>query len=461
MQSLPPPPPPASLPPPGRRRIGRRINRGPAIIISVILAIVGLGVLYNEIQRAQNEANLRELAKAQSTGADPSAITKDMPSGYIKASQYERPQPQPKVEVEAVAPPRAKQEKKEEPVDDNGLEKARLAAWAQYWTNWQDVRNRRYEDRKKAFAEPNTEQPTTSKNNTKTAAAPAAAATPTVTPVSASAGAPNFAGWWGGGGGGYGGLPGFGGAFPGLGPTPQIDRQGQEQKIDFAGQQGDLGKDDIVPTLHKPPIPTALMAGSYIKVVAENTINSDVPGTAIGRVTESVYNTAGGQCVLVPQGSKVISHYNSVVSAGQTRLPGVMTRIIFPNGSSQAFGAMEVADNAGSAGWEDQIDRHLLLKFGSAAIAGMFGAAIQLSVPQNNGFNNGYNSQQIIGASIGQQMGQLGQQIAQQNLSIPNTLVIRAGYEYTIILDKDVIMQPWSCGGDRRASILPIMTVSE
>ena len=233
----------------------------------------------------------------------------------------------------------------------------------------------------------------------------------------------------------------------------------QQQKISFANQAGDLGKDDVVPTVKMPANPYAVMAGSYVKFTTETEVNSDVPGSEIGRVTESVYNTSNGHCVLIPQGSKLIGHYNSQISAGQSRLPGVLTRIIFPDGSFQAIGAMEAADNSGSAGFDDQINRHLLQKFGSAFVAGLFGASIQLSVPREA--YGGYTAPQIVGASLGQQMGQLGQQIAQQNLSIPNTLTIRAGYNGTLIFDKDVIIPPWSCDGSAPHLTLPIMPVDD
>jgi type IV secretory pathway VirB10-like protein len=282
---------------------------------------------------------------------------------------------------------------------------------------------------------------------------------PAAAPAAAPHGVANLGN--GAGGGGFGGL--FGGGFPGLGlgQTAQIDREGQEQKIDFAGQKGDLGKNDVVPTVGKPPDPYAVMAGSFVKFTTINEVNSDVPGSTIGMVTESVYNTSNGSCVLIPSGSKLIGHYNSVVSTGQSRLPGVLTRIIFPDGSSQAIGAMEMADNAGSAGMDDQINRHLIQKFGSAAIAGLFGAGIYLAVPHNTGFNNGIDATQIIGASLAQQIGQTGQQITQQNLSIPNTITIRAGYNGTMITDKDIHIQPWECDGSRGASVLPIMSVSQ
>jgi type IV secretion system protein VirB10 len=440
------------LPPP-KRRFGRRINRIPGAIAVLVVLIISGAVAYTLYDRAQDEIQQRMLALAPPSGADPSGVLKNAPSGYIPAMGW-----LPPAAAAPSHPPddRKKDESKKDgpaPADDNGLEKQRQAAWARYWTEYEQVRKQRFDKRFEALTAMKTsvEAPAAAGGGAGGTSSAAATPAPPALPSTPSypGGQNQFQGWWGGGSGGFGGL----------GPAPQIDRESQEQKVAFAAQAGDLGKNDIVPTVHKPPMPNALMAGSYIKMVSENEINSDVPGAALGRVIESVYNTSDGQCVLIPQGSKIIGHYNSVVSAGQSRLPGVMTRIIFPDGSSQAIGAMEAADNAGSAGWDDQVDRHLPLKFGSAAIAGAFGAAIQLSVPQNNGFTNGYSPPQLIGSSLGQQMGQLGQQMAQQNLSIPNTMVIRAGYQYTIITDKDVIMQPFSCDGSRRAPYRPIMTV--
>lgn len=450
---------PGSLQPgPQKRWLGPRINRVPAIAFMVIVGCVLGAVAYTLKVAHERQERTVQLHQAQPAPADASTALKGAPSGFIERPGY-KPAAYPivkPIESKPAAPP-----EKPPPPDDNGREDARKAAWRKYWANWQQVRDDRFERRHKALsAKTAVELDQNSGEAPAGAGRASSAAAPAATPVSASAGPQNglngYAGWAG-----YGGFPGGGGFFPGLGPAPQIDTEAQQQKIDFANQQGDLGKNDVVPTVHHPAIPNALMAGSYIKVVSENEINSDVPGSALGRVTESVYDTAGGHCVLVPAGSKVIGHYNSQVSAGQSRLPGVMTRIIFPDGSSQAIGAMEAADNGGSAGWQDQIDRHLIEKFSSAFIAGLFGASIQLSVPHNATYNNGYNAQQVIGASLGQQMGQLGQQIAQQNLSIPNTITIRAGYEYTIITDKDILMKPWSCDGRHIHQSLPIMNVSD
>lgn len=447
---LPPPLPPASLPPP-RRAGGRRLNRVLAIIFTAVGCIVAMSVSYTLYQRSEDQARRRQLTQTAASGGDGAAVLKDAPTGWIAPEAYGRPDPGPKVEREPLKHETAKKDEAK-PENDNGLEEERKAAWKRYWTEYESVHKQRFDKRFEALTAMKTSVEAGGRG-----AEGAAASSPAPAAAAAPHAPANTASWWGGGGGGGGGLPGFGG-FPGLGQTAQIDREGQEQKLSFAGQAGDLGKNDVVPTVRKPPDPYAVTTGSFVKFTTINEVNSDVPGSTIGMVTESVYNN-DGTCVLIPQFSKLIGHYNSVISTGQSRLPGVLTRVNFPDGSHQAIGAMEMADNAGSAGMDDQINRHLIQKFGNAAIAGLFGAGIYLAVPHNTGFNNSIDATQIIGASLAQQIGQTGQQITQQNLSIPNTVTIRAGYNGTMITDKDIHITPWSCGDQRRS--LPIMSVSQ
>jgi type IV secretion system protein TrbI len=442
---------PALLPAPKRRWLGRRLNRVPAGIAVGVGVILSGAIAYTLHEAHEREERNRELTEALPASADAGSVTKDMPLGFVQQATYRPPRLDLAKSVNTGPAPAP--EAKEKP-DDNGLEAERKRAWERHWVEYDKIQQERFDKRHEALFAKTSITAQASGEASTGAGATAAAPVSAITPGSASAGPQpglgGYAGWSG-----YGGLSGLGLLGPGLGPTPQIDKEAQQQKITFANQSGDLGANDVVPTVKKPANPYAVMAGSYVKFTTETEVNSDVPGSEIGRVTESVYNTANGHCVLIPQGSKLIGHYNSQISAGQSRLPGVLTRIIFPDGSSQAIGAMEAADNSGSAGFDDQINRHLIQKFGSAFVAGLFGASIQLSVPREA--YGGYTAPQIVGASLGQQMGQLGQQIAQQNLSIPNTLTIRAGYNGTLIFDKDVIIPPWSCDGSAPGPTLPIM----
>ena len=154
-----------------------------------------------------------------------------------------------------------------------------------------------------------------------------------------------------------------------------------------------------------------MTAGDVIPCVAQGGEDSDTPGQFVGRVSRNVYDSATGRFLLIPQNAKVIGSYDTVVTNGQTRIPTVITRIIFPDSSSVPIGAMPAADQGGFAGLHDQVDSHLWEKFGNALILAVGSAGIQLS--QGTGQNaNGYNAQQIGAAAIGQQFGELGQEYA-------------------------------------------------
>ena len=76
---------------------------------------------------------------------------------------------------------------------------------------------------------------------------------------------------------------------------------------------------------HDPIVPNAAVNVS---------MPSDLPGRVIAQVTTNVYDTVTGQYLLIPQGSRLIGAYDSVIAFGQERALVVWQRIIMPDGSS-------------------------------------------------------------------------------------------------------------------------------
>ena len=235
---------------------------------------------------------------------------------------------------------------------------------------------------------------------------------------------------------------GVGGGYPIL-PPAGPDQTGAREKQAFTAQAGNLGQNDtLAATVRDPISPYLVTAGDVIPCVAQGGEDSDTPGQFVGRVSRNIYDSATGRFLLIPQNSKVIGTYDNVVTNGQTRIPTVITRIIFPDSSSLPIGAMPAADQSGFAGLHDQVDTHLWEKFGNALILAIGSAGIQLS--QGTGQSTiGYNAQQIGAAAIGQQLGELGQEYARSGLSISNTLKIRNGYNFVVQVTKDMILRPY------------------
>lgn len=245
------------------------------------------------------------------------------------------------------------------------------------------------------------------------------------------------------GGMGAGGLDGFaGGGMGGMGGNSMAAENQQDRKAAFLANTPEA--EVYLARQRKAAVAPSqeIKAGWVIPGVMISGINSDLPGQIIGQVREPVYDSATGTQCLIPPGSRVVGSYDSGVTLGQTRALAVWRRIIYPDGSSISIDNMPGTDMGGYAGFNDKVNNHYLRIFGSGLLLSVFSAGIQLSQPQaSNGEN--YSSSQIIAGSLGQQMGQIGMQMAQKNMNIQPTLEIRPGYEFNIMVTKDIILPTW------------------
>lgn len=248
----------------------------------------------------------------------------------------------------------------------------------------------------------------------------------------ASAGQPGT----GGGPGGYPGMDGMGG------PPSMAAENRQDQKRAFLS--GTAEASTYLAQQKKAAIAPSqeIKAGWVIPGTMIGGLNSDLPGQIIGQVREAVYDSATGTQCLIPPGSRLVGTYDSGVTLGQTRALAAWQRIIYPDGSSISIDKMPGADQGGYAGFYDQVNNHYLKIFGAGAMLSIFSAGIQLSQPQASGEEN-TNSSQIIAGALGQQMGQIGMQMAQKNMNIQPTLEIRNGYQFNIMVTKDILLPTW------------------
>ena len=116
---------------------------------------------------------------------------------------------------------------------------------------------------------------------------------------------------------------------------------------------------------------------------------------------------------------------------------------------------MPGSDQTGQAGFHDLTDEHLWKIFSSAILVSVFSASAQLSQPQQSAFSTYSPMQTGIGA-VGQQTSQLGAEFARKGLSIPPTEQVRSGFEFTIMLTKDIAFaHPWQEGVCEENEVTP------
>ena len=172
-------------------------------------------------------------------------------------------------------------------------------------------------------------------------------------------------------------------------------------------------------------------------------INSDLPGQIIAQVSQNVYDTATGQYLLIPQGTKLVGNYDHQVVSGQKRVLVLWNRLIYPDASSVNLSGMSGADQGGYAGFTDKTNTHFWPTFRNALMLSAITAGVQLSQPRAQKGDYSYSSQQMIAGSLGMQMNQLGAGTISRGLGQAPTLTIRPGYVFNVMVNKDVILPPW------------------
>lgn len=211
----------------------------------------------------------------------------------------------------------------------------------------------------------------------------------------------------------------------------------QARKLAFAGAKVD--RETTNPhALAAAPSPYAIMAGSIIPASLITGVNSDLPGPAIAQVTENVFDTATGEHLLLPQGTRLFGRYDSVVAFGQKRALMVWTRLILPNGNSMVIENLPASDVAGYAGLEDEVDFHTWQLLKGIGLATLLGAGTQLSLGNDEG-----DLVKALRESVQQTTNRAGQRLIERQLDVQPTITVRPGWPLRVIVSKDLILKPY------------------
>lgn len=200
---------------------------------------------------------------------------------------------------------------------------------------------------------------------------------------------------------------------------------------------GDRWRLDSAP--EPPRTAYVLRAGEVIPAVMIRGINSELPGQITAQISQNVYDTATGQHLLIPQGTKGVGQYSSEVVYGQSRVLAGWQRLTFPDGKAMDIGAMAGSDEAGYSGFHDLVNNHYVRIFGSAFLMSAIVAGINLSQEQQ-GYDqsDSQRASDAMSEALGQQLGQVAGQMISKNMNIAPTLEIRPGYRINIVVTKDL-----------------------
>ena len=190
-----------------------------------------------------------------------------------------------------------------------------------------------------------------------------------------------------------------------------------------------------LPHIRQPDLSRyTLKTGAVIPGILVTGMNSDLPGHVIAQVSQNVYDTATGQHLLIPQGSKLYGTYDSRVSYGQNRALVAWDRIIFPDASTLELGRMQGSDGSGYSGFKDQVNNHYLKLFGQTLLL----SAIQTLPAQISGTSQTAGDDEFARITA-TNTSKLGEKLIDRNLSIQPTIRIRPGYPFTIVVNRDIL----------------------
>lgn len=219
------------------------------------------------------------------------------------------------------------------------------------------------------------------------------------------------------------------------------DPNSQQRKNELVGRSNE--GDDINPhRLTAPVSPYTLSAGSIIAASLITGLNSDLPGLVTAQVTENAYDSVTGRILLIPQGSRLIGSYDSVVAFGQRRALVVWQRIILPDGSSIRIDNVPATDLAGYAGLSDRIERHTWQLLKGVALSTLLGVGTELSLGSSES-----DLVRAIRESAQQSGARAGDQLVTRNLNIQPTLRVSPGWPLRVIVHRDIVLpRSWGSG---------------
>jgi type IV secretion system protein VirB10 len=219
-------------------------------------------------------------------------------------------------------------------------------------------------------------------------------------------------------------------AVPAAAAPPVDRRQAFAEAVDRRG--------DVNPhRLNGPASANMLVTGSMISASLITGLNSDLPGLVTAQVTENAYDSATGTILLVPQGARLIGRYDHVVAFGQSRALVIWERLILPDGRSVRLDNMPATDAGGYAGAADKVEFHSWRLLKGIAMATLLGVGTELSLAGES------DLVEALRESAQSNAARAGDRLTQRNLDIQPTITIRPGTPVRLLVNKDLVLEPW------------------
>ena len=195
----------------------------------------------------------------------------------------------------------------------------------------------------------------------------------------------------------------------------------------------------VLDKAYLPPASEHLIqAGTLIPAALITGVNSDLPGEIIAQVTEPIFDSISGNTLLVPAGAKLLGRYDSLIGYGQDRAFIIWDRMLMPDGYSIELDQMAGTDKKGQAGVADQVDHHTFRLLSAVLLSSFITAGANVV---ENSDDNGFARD--LGDAAAQEALRIGGKIVDRQLDIQPTITIRPGWTMRVLVNRDVILEPY------------------
>ncbi len=192
-------------------------------------------------------------------------------------------------------------------------------------------------------------------------------------------------------------------------------------------------------TVEASPSDLLLRQGTVLPAILLTGINSDLPGQVKAQITEDIYDTNLGNHILIPRGTILLGQYGASPGFGQERLMLGFNRLILPNGTSLNLGSQPGTSADGLAGFDADVNNHMLRIIGNSILLGGITASITLSQDTVYDSNGRRTAGSALSEALGTTLGMTLARIIERNMALSPTLEVDPGYVFNVTLTQDIL----------------------
>ena len=190
---------------------------------------------------------------------------------------------------------------------------------------------------------------------------------------------------------------------------------------------------------YSPPDANTVQAGTVIPAVLCSGINTDMGGgQVIAQIQADVYDSATGQNLLIPAGSRVLGTYDGG-KADNGRISVTFNTLILPDGGSYNIGnSLTAMDGAGYSGIAGRVNRHTGRVLSSGMISSAIAAMGSLAAGNTSISNNSYSAGQLATQGAMANLMNSASTLFKQGASVAATTTVEPGYEFSVYVTQGI-----------------------